>query len=107
MNGEERKSKLPPHLIRKHLSKDVHAILSVCITDFDEDMHAERETCFNVDAVTTGKNERGRVRFEQTVIPAEYARARLPENPLALRKAERGDFIPHAQLRQIRARLSY
>lgn len=98
MNNEKAqvipKGKLPPEHVRECLSRDVHAILSVCIHQFKEDGKDELD-CFDVDAVIAGTSTKPRIRYEQRVKPASWAKAPLPastDRPYTA--AARGSFIP-------------
>jgi hypothetical protein len=71
--------KLAPERVRECLSRDVHAILSVCIHQFKDDELME-EACFDVDAV---------------VAPASWSKANTPvgtDRPFT--RAGKGNFIP-------------
>ena len=88
------KPKLPPTYVRECLSRDVNAILSVCIHQFKEGDEMETE-CFNVDAVIAGRSLRPKVRFERTIAPANWATARTPiADNRPYTASGKGSFIP-------------
>lgn len=98
MNTEKaqaaRPEKLPPARVRECLSRDVHAILSVCIHQFKENGEDELD-CFDVDAVISGKGVKPKIRYESRVQPASWAKAPLPTGTnRPYTAAARGSFIP-------------
>jgi len=90
------KSKLAPEHVRECLSRDVHAILSVCIHQFKEEQEID-EKCFDVDAVVTGRSLQPKVRYESRVAPASWATGRVAvssDRPYST--SGKGSFIPAA-----------
>lgn len=89
------KQKLAPEHVRQCLSRDVHAILSVCIHQFKEDDAVGQERCFDVDAVITGKSVAPRIRYEERVTPAAWSKGATPvgsDRPFS--RSNKGNFIP-------------
>lgn len=90
--------KLAPERVRECLSRDVHAILSVCIHQFKADQIVD-EKCFDVDAVIQNRSLAPRVRYEERVSPVSWSKAKTPlgtDRPYA--RASKGNFIPSAQM---------
>ena len=90
--------KLPPHQVKESLSKDVHAILSVCIQHFDGALRTTKEECFDVDAVIAGRTHSSDNTYARRVTPAVYSRSmeRNAVAPSELSRPQKGYFIPNA-----------
>lgn len=88
-------TKVKPHQVRERLSRDVHAILSVCIQHFDDDRQSSQETCFDVDAVIEGRGTLLESSYKRRVQPAAYARpTENSARPEVLSVPGKGYFIP-------------
>lgn len=85
-----------PQLVRERLSKDVNAILSVCIQHFDDAHRLAKEECFDVDAVIAGRSVADDGAYVRRVSPAAYAvpAERTATAPSALSVPQKGYFIP-------------
>ena len=90
--------KLPAHQVKENLSKDVHAILSVCIQHFDGALRTTKEECFDVDAVIAGRAHGSDNTYARRVTPAVYSRS-IERNAISsseLSRPQKGYFIPNA-----------
>ena len=88
------KQKLAPEHVRECLSRDVHAILSVCIHQFKEEAEID-EKCFDVDAVITGRSLKPTVRYEKRVQPASWSARPIYEGTARpYTTVGKGSFIP-------------
>lgn len=90
--------KVPPAVVQERLARDVYAILKVCIQHFDEATGTEKDECFDVDAIVSGRSVATVNPYARRVIPARYA---LPAERFAVSQApltrpQKGYFIPHA-----------
>ncbi len=86
--------KVAPAKIQEKLSKDVHAILSVCIQHFDEVTGVSKDECFDVDAVIEGRTLATDGDYRRRVTPAAYARPTQTSVPSILSVPQKGYFIP-------------
>ncbi|MEK7511280.1 MAG: hypothetical protein AAB582_03520 [Patescibacteria group bacterium] len=96
MTNDTKSRKREPQEVRECLSRDVHSILSVCLHQFKDQQEIE-ETCFNVDAVISGRSLAPKIRYEQKIAPISWSRGATPigtNRPYAI--AEKGSFIPSA-----------
>lgn len=93
----EKNTKVPAHEVHKRLTKDVEAILSVCIKHFDDDTQKTSEVCFDVDAILSGRASKSEQAYAKRVRPARYARTETPAHArYAVRTpVSRGYFIPY------------
>lgn len=91
-------NKLPPQAVSERLSKDVHAILSVCIQHFEDAIGTEKEECFDVDAIVTNRSSAVASPYRRKVNPAAYSRSAesYATQPSSLSRSQKGYFIPGA-----------
>lgn len=89
--------KVAPQIVRERLSKDVNAILSVCIQHFDDSNRMTHEDCFDVDAVIAGRSVANDSIYTRRVRPAAYARSTESNatQPSTLTVPQKGYFIPN------------
>lgn len=93
---ENNNVKKAPSQVREHLTRDVHAILSVCIKHFDDVTGSAKEDCFDVDAVIAGRSMNVGSIHERIVTPAAYTRPVMKETAYAAKLTipQKGYFIP-------------
>jgi len=89
---------LEPQVVTNQLTKDVHAILSVCHQHFDDALRLTKEECFDVDAIIAGRAHGSDNVYSRRVTPAAYTRPESPASdvPSVLTVAQKGYFIPRA-----------
>lgn len=97
-------NKVAPQVVRERLSKDVGAILSVCIQHFDDSLRLTNTECFDVDAVIAGRAHGNDNAYQRRVTPAHFARSaeRNATGHSSLTIPQKGYFIPNAYASRLR-----
>ncbi len=93
----ETNTKVPAPEVHKRLTRDVNAILSVCIKHFDDESQTTSEVCFDVDAILSGRASKSEQSYAKRTRPARYARTETPAHARYATRTpvSRGYFIPY------------